>query len=85
MLAADPDGWEFLLARAKLEEMRKQRREALQAPDQWAAYTAHTLQFDRRVKESLDGRKKRQEALSPLCGRSWRPTMPTRRTRPPPC
>ena len=67
VLSADPDGWEFLLARAKLDEMRKQRRAALQAPDQWAAYTAHTLQFDRRVKESLDGRKKRQEdARSPV-------------------
>jgi tetratricopeptide (TPR) repeat protein len=66
VLSADPEGWEFLPARARLEEMRKQRRAALQAPDQWAAYTAHTLQFDRRVKESLDGRKKRQEALAPL-------------------
>jgi S1-C subfamily serine protease len=66
VLSADPDGWEFLLARARLDEMRKQRRAALQAPDQWAAYTAHTLQFDRRVKESLDGRKRRQEALAPL-------------------
>jgi hypothetical protein len=41
LLSADPEGWEFLLARAKLEEIRKQRRTALKAQDKWAAYSAH--------------------------------------------
>ena len=66
VLSADPDGWEFLLARAKLDEIRKQRRAALQAPDQWAATVARTQQFDRQVKESLAARKKRQEEFTPL-------------------
>jgi S1-C subfamily serine protease len=66
VLSADPEGWEFLLSRAKLDEIRKQRRASLQAPDQWAAATARSLQFDRRVQESLEARKKRQEELAPL-------------------
>jgi S1-C subfamily serine protease len=66
VLSADPEGWEFLLARAKLDEIRKQQHAASQAPDQWAAYSAHMQQFDRRVKETLEARKKRQEELSVL-------------------
>ena len=66
VLSADFEGWEFLLARAKLDELRKQRRAALKANDQWAAYAAHMEQFDRQVKETLDAKKKRQEDLTPL-------------------
>jgi S1-C subfamily serine protease len=66
VLSADFEGWEFLLARAKLDEIRKQRRVALKAHDQWAAYAAHMDQFDRQVKETLDAKKKRQEDLSTL-------------------
>jgi hypothetical protein len=66
VLSADPDGWEFLLARAKLDEIRKQRRTALRVSDQWTVYAAHMEQFDRKVKEALDAKKKRQEDLAPL-------------------
>jgi S1-C subfamily serine protease len=66
VFSADPDGWEFLLARVKLDEIRKQRRTALQAHDQWIVYAAHMEQFDRKVKEALDTKKKRQEDLVPL-------------------
>ncbi len=66
VLSADPEGWEFLLARARLDEIRKQRRGALQAPDQWAAHAARSVQFDRRVRESQEERKRRQEESVPL-------------------
>jgi S1-C subfamily serine protease len=66
VLSADPDGWEFLLARARLDEIRRQRRVASQAPDQWAAYAVHTQQFDRQVKETLNAKRKRQEDLLSL-------------------
>jgi len=66
LLSADPEGWEFLLARAKLEELRKQRRTTLKAQDKWAAYSAHMEQFDQEVKVVLEARKKRQEELSAL-------------------
>ncbi len=66
VLSADPDGWEFFLARAKLDEIRRQRRTALGAPDQWSAYAARVEQFDRKAKEALEVKKKRQEDLAPL-------------------
>lgn len=69
VLSADSDGWEFFLARAKLDEIRRQRRTALGAPDQWSAYAAHVEQFDRQVKAALEVKKKRQEDLAPLWGR----------------
>ena len=66
VLSADPDGWEFLLARAKQDEIRGQRRTTLRRPDQLTAYAAQVEQFDRKVKETLDAKKKRQEELAPL-------------------
>jgi hypothetical protein len=66
VLSADPDGWELLLARAKLDELRKQRRAAPLAHDRWSAYADHMQQFDRKVKESLEAKKKLQEDLALL-------------------
>jgi S1-C subfamily serine protease len=66
LLSADPEGWEFLLSRAKLEEIRKGRRTALKAQDKLAAYRAHMEQFDQKLKAALEEKKKRQEELSPL-------------------
>jgi S1-C subfamily serine protease len=66
VLSAEPEAWEFLLARAKLDELRKHRRTAFKTHDQWSAYSLHMQQFDRRLKEALEIKKKRQEELSPL-------------------
>jgi tetratricopeptide (TPR) repeat protein len=65
-LSADPDAWEFLLSRAKLDELRKHQRAAFKTNDQWTAYSVHMQQFDHQLKEALETRKKRQEELSPL-------------------
>jgi thioredoxin-like negative regulator of GroEL len=66
VLSAEPEAWEFLLARAKLDELRKHRRTVFKTHDQWSAYSLHMQQFDRRLKEALEIKKKRQEELSPL-------------------
>jgi S1-C subfamily serine protease len=65
-LSAEPDAWEFLLARAKLDELRKRRRTAWKTHDQWSAYSAHMQQFERQLKEALAAKKNRLEELSPL-------------------
>ena len=66
VLSADPDGWEFFLARARLEEIGRQRRASMRSADHSAAYAARMGQFDRQVKETQDAKKKRQEELSLL-------------------
>jgi tetratricopeptide (TPR) repeat protein len=66
VLSADPEAWEFLLARAKLDEIRKQRRTGFKTPDQWSAYSVRLQQFDHRLKDALEAKKRRQEELSPL-------------------
>ncbi|MEW6664043.1 MAG: trypsin-like peptidase domain-containing protein [Thermodesulfobacteriota bacterium] len=66
VLAADPDGWEFFLARAKLDELRSLLRATLREHSQWYAYNAHMEGFDKEVEASLKAKKKRQEDLAPL-------------------
>jgi hypothetical protein len=66
VLSAEPDAWEFLLARAKLEELRKHRRASFKTSDQLSAYNVHMQQFDRTLKEALAAKKSRLEQLSPL-------------------
>jgi S1-C subfamily serine protease len=66
VLSADPEAWEFLLARAKLDEIRKQRRTGFKTHDQWSAYSVRLQQFDHRLKDALEAKKRRQEELSPL-------------------
>jgi len=64
VLSADPDAWEFLLARSKLDELRTHRRALFKTPEQGSAYSARVQHFDRRLQESLETRKKRQEQLA---------------------
>jgi len=66
VLSADPEAWEFLLARAKLDEIRKLRRTGFKTHDQWSAYSVRLQQFDHRLKDALEAKKRRQEELSPL-------------------
>ena len=66
VLSADPEAWEFLLARAKLDEIRKQRRTAFKTHDQWSADSIGLQRFNHRLKDALETKKRRQEELSPL-------------------
>ncbi|HSO61254.1 MAG TPA: trypsin-like peptidase domain-containing protein, partial [Desulfobacterales bacterium] len=69
VLAADPDGWEIFLARAKLDEVRKLRRNAAPANGQAAADSARIARFDAAERVSLETKKKRQEELSTIGAR----------------
>jgi len=66
VLSADPEAWEFLLARAKLDDIRKQRRTEFKTHDQWSAYSGRWQQFDHRLKDALETKKRLQAELSPL-------------------
>jgi tetratricopeptide (TPR) repeat protein len=57
VLAADTENWAFFLARAKLEEIRRQGRAAPVEP------------FERKLRESIEARRARQAQLSPLWAR----------------
>jgi tetratricopeptide (TPR) repeat protein len=66
VLSADVEGWEFLLARAKLEQVQKRRRESLQAKDQWAEYNAAVESFNQAVQRAQADKEGRETELAPL-------------------
>jgi serine/threonine protein kinase len=66
VLTADPDAWEFFVARAKLEQLQKRSRNALKAKDQWKKYNADVEAFNKSVKESLEKNEKLKADLVPL-------------------
>jgi S1-C subfamily serine protease len=66
VLAADPDDWVFFLARARLEQLQKQRREPLQTKDQWTEYNADIDNFDQDVQKTLAAKESRQAEMLPL-------------------
>ncbi len=66
VLAADPSAWEFLLARAKLEQLQKRRQKALKTKAQWSKYHEDILAFDKVVKQALEAEAKRETELMPL-------------------
>jgi tetratricopeptide (TPR) repeat protein len=66
VLAADGDAWEFFLARAKLEELQKKRRESLPSKDQWSEYRADIEAFEEAVKKALEAKKERKSKAEPF-------------------
>jgi serine/threonine protein kinase/tetratricopeptide (TPR) repeat protein len=66
VLAADPSAWEFLMARAKLEQLQKRRQKALKTKAQWSKYSEDIQAFDKVVKKSLEEEAKRETELLPL-------------------
>jgi tetratricopeptide (TPR) repeat protein len=66
VLAADPSAWEFLLARAKLEQLQKRRQKALKTKAQWSKYNEDIQAFDKVVKQALEAEAKRETELMPL-------------------
>jgi len=66
VLAADPSAWEFLLARARLEQLQKRRQKALKTKAQWSKYHEDILAFDKVVKQALEAEAKREIELMPL-------------------
>ncbi len=66
VLAADPSAWEFLLARAKLEQLQKRRQKGLKTKAQWSKYNEDIQAFDKVVKQALEAGAKRETELLPL-------------------
>ena len=66
VLAADPSAWEFLLARAKLEQLQKRRQKAIKTKAQWSKYSENTQAFDKVVKQALEEEATREAELMPL-------------------
>jgi serine/threonine protein kinase/DNA-directed RNA polymerase subunit F len=66
VLTADPDEWEFFMARAKLEQLQKRRRNALKTKDQWKKYNVDLEAYNKSVSEHLEHYKKLKADLVPL-------------------
>ena len=66
VLAADVDAWEFVLARSKLEEVQKRRRESLKTDEEWADYNANLELFNQAVQKGQEEKKTRENELAPL-------------------
>ena len=66
VLAADPDAWEFFIARAKLEGLQKHRQKALKSKAQWSKYHKDIQAFDKTLKKALEEEEKRDIELVPL-------------------
>jgi len=66
VLAADTEGWEFYLARARLEQLQKLRRKSLNREKQRAQYNADVKSFEERVQKIREAKLSREEKLAPL-------------------
>ncbi|MGD2187986.1 MAG: hypothetical protein PVI71_17785, partial [Desulfobacterales bacterium] len=66
VLAADPNAWEFLIARARLAQLQKRRQKALKSKAQWSKYHKDIEAFDQIVRKSLGEEEKRETRLLPL-------------------
>ncbi len=66
VLAADPDSWEFFIARAKLEQLQKRRQKALKSKAQWSKYNKDIEAFDKVLKKALEEEDKRETEIVPL-------------------
>jgi S1-C subfamily serine protease len=66
VLAAEPDDWVFFLARARLEQLQKQKRDSLQTKDQWTEYNTEVENFDQALQKALADKESRQAEMLPL-------------------
>jgi S1-C subfamily serine protease/predicted DNA-binding protein len=66
VLAADVDAWELFLARSKLEQLQKGRRELLKTKDKWAVYNADVEAFNQDVQKALAEKQTRRTELVTL-------------------
>jgi tetratricopeptide (TPR) repeat protein len=69
VVAADPNTWEFFLARATLDKVQERRFDSFQAEARKAEYQAEIDAFDQTVKRDLPAKKARREKLTQLGAR----------------
>ena len=66
ILLSDQNAWEFFLARAKLEDVQKQRRESLKKKKLLSQYNENIEAFETEIKKSIEEKKNNEEKLAPL-------------------
>jgi tetratricopeptide (TPR) repeat protein len=66
VLAADPDAWEFYLARAQLEQLQNHRKKALKTKAQWKEYNKDVEAFNKIVEKNLETKATLKTELTPL-------------------
>jgi len=66
ILFADPDAWEYFLARAQLEKLQRRRRETLDTEIQWNQYNSGIRDFEKTVEEAKTTKLERREKLVAL-------------------
>lgn len=81
VLSAEPEGWEFFLSRAHLEDLRKERRNRLHTDQEWTEYAAQVEHFEAIHREAYQLKKKRQEQLAPLWTRLAEGLLPLEERR----
>ena len=66
VLASDPEGWEYFLARAKLEEIQKKKAASFSSDIRWRAYQQEIEAFQALIDQELEKRKADKEKLTAL-------------------
>jgi hypothetical protein len=66
ILIADPDAWEYFLARAQLEQFQRRRRETLNSETQWNRHNSEVKDFEKAVDEAKTAKLERREKLVAL-------------------
>jgi S1-C subfamily serine protease len=66
VLASDTEGWEYYVARARLEQLQKLRRKAIKRKKDRARYNADVKSFDEKVQKFRTEKIGREEKLAPL-------------------
>jgi tetratricopeptide (TPR) repeat protein len=69
VLAAEPDAWEFFLARATLEQVQKKRLDSLKVDPDWADYQADIEAFTQAVQSDQENKESRRVKLAALNAR----------------
>ena len=63
VLSADPEGWEYFLARAKLEEIQKKRLDSFPEEVQWKQYQEKLDAFDQIIEKEHSEKKDRKAKM----------------------
>jgi len=66
ILVADPDAWEYFLARAQLGQFQRRRREILNTEIQWNQYNSEIKDFEKAVDEAKTAKLERRAKLVAL-------------------
>ena len=66
ILSANSDAWEFYLARSRLENVQKHRREVMKTKKLLDQYNANVAAFEKRVQTTLEEKKNLEEKIAPL-------------------